>query len=69
MQKYQHLKREITVVVQQDLCCACGSRYTWHDSENFKQHLKTIGATVKVELLQKVALLGTERLLRKLLEA
>ena len=35
------------IVEHQDLCCACGSRSTWHD---LKQHRKTIGATVKVEL-------------------
>ena len=37
--------------------------------KNLKQHLKTISATVKVELLQKAALLGTGRLVRKVFEA
>ena len=32
-------------------------------SKNLKQHLKTMAATVKVELLQKAALLGKGRLL------
>ena len=38
-------------------------------TENLTKHLKTVGVTTKTELLQKVALLGTARLLRKLLEA
>ena len=39
-------------------------------SKNLKQHLKTIGATVKVELLQKTVLLLERwgRLLRKVIK-
>ena len=37
--------------------------------KNLKQHLETIGVTIKVEVLQKAALLVTGRLLRKVLEA
>ena len=37
--------------------------------KNLKQRLKIIGVTVKVKLFQKAALLGTGRLLRKVLEA
>ena len=36
--------------------------------KNLKQHLETTSVTIKVELLQKVALVGTGRLLRKVLE-
>ena len=37
--------------------------------KNLKQHLETTSVTIKVELSQKAALLGTGRLLRKVLEA
>ena len=37
--------------------------------KNLKQHLKTTSVTIKVELSQKAALLGTGRLLRKVVEA
>ena len=36
--------------------------------KNLKQHLETIGVTIKVEVLQKAALLVTGKLLRKVLE-
>ena len=40
-------------------------------TNNLGKHLKTVGvtATVLVELLQKAALFGTARVLRKVLEA
>ena len=34
-------------------------------TNNLGRHLKTIGVTAKVELLQKAALLGTAKILRK----
>ena len=37
--------------------------------KNLKQHLETTSVTIKVELSQKAALLGTGRLLRKVVEA
>ena len=37
--------------------------------KNLKQHLETTSVTIKVELSQKGALLGTRRLLRKVVEA
>ena len=37
--------------------------------KNLKQHLETTSVTIKVELSQKGALLGTGRLLRKVVEA
>ena len=37
-------------------------------AKNLKQHLETIGVTIKDELLQKVALLGMESLLGKVFE-
>ena len=37
-------------------------------SKNLKNYVKTIGVTVKVELLKKAALLGMGRLLRKVLD-
>ena len=70
MEKYQDLKRGITrlwntnTYVVPVVVGALGVI-----PKNLKQHLKTIGATVKVELLQKVVLLGTGILLRKVLEA
>ena len=36
-------------------------------TNNLGKHLKTIGITATVELLQKAALLGTARILRKVL--
>ena len=36
---------------------------------NLPKHLEAIGVTIKTELLQKAALLGTARLLRRVLEA
>ena len=38
-------------------------------TNNLGKHLKTIGVTATVELLQKATLLGTARILRKVLEA
>ena len=38
-------------------------------TNNLGKHLKTIGVTATVELLQKAALLGTAWILRKVLEA
>ena len=38
-------------------------------TENLIKHLKTIGVSAKIELLWNAALLGTARLLRKVLEA
>ena len=70
MEKYQDLKREVTrlwntkTYVVPVVVGALGMI-----QKNLKHHLKTIGATVKVELLQKAAFLGTGRLLRKVLEA
>lgn len=37
--------------------------------KNLKQHLETTSVTIKVKLSQKAALLGTGRLLRKVVEA
>ena len=39
------------------------------DTNNLGKHLNTIGVTTTVELLQKAALLGTARILRKVLES
>ena len=36
---------------------------------NLSKHLDAIGVTTRIELLQKAALLGTARLLRRVLEA
>ena len=36
---------------------------------NLSKHLDAIGVTTRIELLQKTALLGTARLLRRILEA
>ena len=38
-------------------------------TNNLGKYLKTIGVTATVELLQKATLLGTARILRKVLEA
>ena len=36
-------------------------------SVNFKEHMKRIGVNVKLEVIQKTALLGTAKILRKVL--
>ena len=38
-------------------------------TSNLSKHLDAIGVTTRIELLQKAALLGTARLLRRVLEA
>ena len=68
--KYQDLKREISKiwdlrkvevipVIVGALGCVSKSIKTWIDK---------IGVNVKISLLQKTALLGTARILRKVLE-
>ncbi|XP_073250035.1 uncharacterized protein [Porites lutea] len=67
--KYQDLRREITrlwntkAYVVPVVVGALGII-----PKNLKQHLETIGVTIKVEVLQKAALLVTGKLLRKVLE-
>ena len=66
MEKYQDLKRAITRLWNTEIYVVpvvVGALGMFQ--KNFNQHLKTIGATVKVELLQKAALFGTGSLLRK----
>ena len=36
-------------------------------SVNFKEHMKRIGVNVRLEVIQKIALLGTTKILRKVL--
>ena len=69
VQKYQDLARElrklwqVKVKVVPVVVGALGAI-----PNALEKHLKEIGTSVKVELLQKAALLGTARILRKTLE-
>ena len=70
VEKYQDLRREVArllnikVTVVPVVIGALGIV-----SGKLASHLKTVGVTTKIELLQKAALLGKERLLKKVLEA
>ena len=70
IEKYQDLRREVAklwnikTTVLPIVVGALGVV-----TKNLTRRLKTIGVTTKIELLQKAALLGTARLLRKVLEA
>ena len=69
VEKYQEIKREISrlwnvkVSVTPIVIGALGIVTT-----NLKKHLKQVGLIVRVDLLQKAALLGTARILRKVLD-
>ena len=69
VEKYQLLKNEIAkvwcmrkVIVVPVVIGALGAV-----SVNFKEHMKRIGVNVKLEVIQKTALLGTAKILRKVL--
>ena len=70
MQKYQDLRREVArlwrvnVSVTHVVVGALGMV-----TKNLQRSLQQIGVTVRTEFLQKAALLGTARILRKVLEA
>ena len=70
IKKYQDLRRKIAKLwsiktsVVPIVVIALGTV-----TNNLGKHLKTIGVTATVELLQKAALLGTAWILRKVLEA
>ena len=66
--KYQDLRREITRLWNTKayvVPVVVGS--LGMIPKNLKQHLETIGVTIKVEVLQKAALLVTGKLLRKVM--
>ena len=70
IEKYQDLRREIAKlwsIKTSVVPIVVGALGTV--TNNLGKHLKTIGVTATVELLQKAALLGTARILRKVLEA
>ena len=56
------------VVASQSEGCSCGSGALGTIPKALEKHLKEIRTSVRVELLQKAALLGTARILRKTLE-
>ena len=63
VQKYQDLARELRKLWQVKVKVVPGTI-----PKALEKHLKEIGTSVRVELLQKAALLGTARILRKTLE-
>ena len=65
-EKYQDLRREMWSIKTSVVPIVLGALGTV--TNNLGKHLKTIGFTATVELLQKAALLGTARILRKVLE-
>ena len=64
LEKYQLLKvwRIRKVIVVPVVIGALGAV-----SVNFKEYLKRIGVNVRLEVIQKTALLGTAKILRKVL--
>ena len=69
LEKYQLLKDEIAkvcrmrkVIVVPVVIGAFGAV-----SVNFKEYMKRIGVNVRLEVIQKTALLGTAKILRKVL--
>ena len=70
VEKYQDLRREVTGLwnvkakVVPIVVGALGAV-----TPNLSKYLDVIGVTTRIELLQKAALLGTARLLRRVLEA
>ena len=69
LEKYQLLKDEIAklwrmrkVIVVPVVIGALGAV-----SGNFKEYMKRIGVNVRLEVIQKTALLGTAKILRKVL--
>ena len=69
VQKYQDLARELRKLWQvkvKVVPVVVGALGTI--AKALEKHLKEIGTSVRVELLQKAALLGTARILRKTLE-
>ena len=69
LEKYQLLKDEIAkvwrvrkVIVVPVVIGALGAV-----SVNFKEYMKRIGVNVRLEVIQKTALLGTAKILRKVL--
>ena len=69
LEKYQLLKDEIAkvwrmrkVIVVSVVIGALGAV-----SVNFKEYMKRIGVNVRLEVIQKTALLGTAKILRKVL--
>ena len=70
VEKYQDLRREVTRlrnVKSKVLPIVVGALGAV--TPNLSKHLDAIGVTTRIELLQKAALLGTARLLRRVLEA
>ena len=70
IEKYQDLRREIAKlwsIKTSVIPIVVGTLGTV--TNNLGKHLNTISVTTTVELLQKAALLGTARILRKVLES
>ena len=67
VKKYQDLRREVAHVKAKVVPIVVGALGAVTPS--LSKHLNAIGVTTRIELLQKVALLSTARLLRRVLEA
>ena len=70
MEKYQDLRRDLAKlwsIKTSVIPVVVGALGTV--TNNLGKHLNTIGVTTTVELLRKAALLGTPRILRKVLES
>ena len=69
MDKYQRLAREtkrLWKVEARVIHFIIGALETI--PRGLEENMRTLGITIKVELIQKVALLGTARILRKVME-
>ena len=71
IEKYQDLRRQIAKLwsIKTSVVPIVVGTLGTVTNNRLGKHLKTFGVTATVELLQKAALLGTARILRKVLEA
>ena len=69
VEKYQLLKDEIAQVwcMRKVIVILVGIGALGAVSVNFKEYIKRIGVNVKLEVIQKTALLGTAKILKKVL--
>ena len=69
LEKYQLLKDEIAKVwrMRNVIVVPIVIRALGAVSVNFKEYMKRIGVNVRLEVIQKTALLGTAKILRKVL--
>ena len=67
IEKYQLLKDEIAKVCEKLLFSPIVIGALGVVSVNFKEYMMRIGVKVSLEVIQKIALLGTAKILRKVL--